>query len=171
VTDRRHGFEIIAHSTDPGGHPRTATAAWRLCWSVAGHRAGAGPQFTWTRLEREVWNPKGRDASAPGRSLRQIIPRAVCACRRRPDKLKLHTRRNTRMVAMAETLSTSAVALVAAVAGALLLSTAAAQRSPASAPGATTGDPLAQNFLAEHEIGRRFQIDPADLPSRKPGRS
>jgi glucose/arabinose dehydrogenase len=73
------------------------------------------------------------------------------------------------MVAMAETLSTSAVALAAAIAGALLLSTAAAQRSPAPAPGATTGDPLTQNFLAEHEIGRRFQFDPADLPAPKTG--
>jgi glucose/arabinose dehydrogenase len=72
------------------------------------------------------------------------------------------------MAAMAENLSTSAVALAAAVAGALLLSAAAAQRSPAPAA-ATNGNPLAQNFLAEHEIGRRFHIDPADLPAPKSG--
>jgi glucose/arabinose dehydrogenase len=70
---------------------------------------------------------------------------------------------------MAETSGTSALALAAAVAGALLLSTAVAQRPPAPAPGKTTGDPLAQNFLAEHEIGRRFHFDPADLPAPKSG--
>jgi hypothetical protein len=85
----------------------------------------------------------------------------------RPDKLKLCTRRITWMAAMAETLSTSAAAFVAAVAGALLLSAAAAQRSPA--PASEPGDPIAQNFLAEHEIGRRFHIDPADLPAPKAG--
>src|SRR5437588_11953131 len=28
---------------------------------------------------------------------------------------------------------------------------------------------LEENFLAEHEIGRRFQVSPADLPSPKTG--
>jgi glucose/arabinose dehydrogenase len=32
-----------------------------------------------------------------------------------------------------------------------------------------TFDTLAQNFAAEHEIGRRFQIDPNDLPAPKTG--
>jgi glucose/arabinose dehydrogenase len=72
------------------------------------------------------------------------------------------------MAAMAEDWTTSAVALATAVAGALLLSTALAQRSPIPAA-ATAGDPLAQNFLAEHEIGRRFHFDPADLPAPKSG--
>src|SRR5690242_15410808 len=34
------------------------------------------------------------------------------------------------------------------------------------APG---GNSLTQNFLAQHEIGRRFHIDPADLPAPKTG--
>jgi glucose/arabinose dehydrogenase len=34
------------------------------------------------------------------------------------------------------------------------------------APGVNS---LTQNFLAQHEIGRRFQIDPADLPPPKTG--
>ena len=33
--------------------------------------------------------------------------------------------------------------------------------------GSTTKDELAQNFAAEHEIGRRFHIDPNDLPAPK----
>ena len=30
-------------------------------------------------------------------------------------------------------------------------------------------DPAAQNFAIEHEIGRRFRIDPNDLPAPKSG--
>ncbi len=33
----------------------------------------------------------------------------------------------------------------------------------------TSTDELKQNFLAEHEIGRRFHVDPADLPAPKSG--
>src|SRR5438876_9201194 len=51
-----------------------------------------------------------------------------------------------------------------AVLSAVALSPAAAQKRP----GPTDAkDEPAQNFLAEHEIGRRFQIDPADLPAPK----
>src|SRR5436309_14726184 len=53
------------------------------------------------------------------------------------------------------------VALTALAAGALALSSAGADQSPAPK------DELAQNFAAEHEIGRRFQIDPANLPEPK----
>jgi glucose/arabinose dehydrogenase len=35
--------------------------------------------------------------------------------------------------------------------------------------GSTVAEDLGQNFVAEHEIGRRFQIDPADLPAPKVG--
>jgi glucose/arabinose dehydrogenase len=45
---------------------------------------------------------------------------------------------------------------------------AAAADAPAGAA-ATATDELAQNFLAQHEIGRRFHIDPADLPAPKAG--
>src|SRR5438067_192729 len=34
---------------------------------------------------------------------------------------------------------------------------------------APSGNSLTQNFLAQHEIGRRFHIDPADLPAPKTG--
>jgi len=44
----------------------------------------------------------------------------------------------------------------------------AASASAAGVP-AAAGDEFAQNFLAEHEIGRRFHIDPADLPAPKVG--
>ena len=46
---------------------------------------------------------------------------------------------------------------------------AAAQRKSAPGQGSEAKDELALNFLAEHEIGRRFQIDPADLPAPKTG--
>src|SRR5215510_10976587 len=36
---------------------------------------------------------------------------------------------------------------------------------PTAAP--PTPDALKENFLAEHEIGRRFSIDPAQLPAPK----
>jgi glucose/arabinose dehydrogenase len=36
-------------------------------------------------------------------------------------------------------------------------------------PAASSDDALAKNFQAEHEIGRRFRFDPADLPSPKTG--
>jgi glucose/arabinose dehydrogenase len=39
----------------------------------------------------------------------------------------------------------------------------------ASAPEPTPAELLTQNFQAEHEIGRRFHIDPADLPAPKTG--
>jgi glucose/arabinose dehydrogenase len=53
------------------------------------------------------------------------------------------------------------IALAALAAGALALSSAGAQQAPAPK------EDLAQNFAAEHEIGRRFQIDPANLPEPK----
>ena len=46
---------------------------------------------------------------------------------------------------------------------------AAAQQKAASGQGSDAKDELAQNFLAEHEIARRFHIDPADLPPPKTG--
>jgi len=51
------------------------------------------------------------------------------------------------------------VALAALAAGAFALSAAAAEQTPAPK------DELAQNFAAEHEIGRRFQFDAANLPA------
>src|SRR5690348_14723569 len=50
-------------------------------------------------------------------------------------------------------------ALAVLAAGAFALSAAAAEQPPK--------EDLAQNFAAEHEIGRRFQIDPGNLPAPK----
>src|SRR5438128_11636404 len=55
----------------------------------------------------------------------------------------------------------SFIALAVLAAGAFTLSAAAADQAPAPK------DELAQNFAAEHEIGRRFQIDAANLPAPK----
>ena len=57
-------------------------------------------------------------------------------------------------------------ALIAAVFG-YLSADARQNNARGQAPGAK--DSLAQNFLAQHEIGRRFHIDPADLPPPKTG--
>jgi len=61
------------------------------------------------------------------------------------------------------------IALVVVIGAAIALSPAAAQRKPASGQGPEATDEPALNFLAEHEIGRRFHIDPAALPAPKTG--
>jgi len=63
----------------------------------------------------------------------------------------------------------SSIALAACAAGLLALSPTAAQQSAATAQGLDTKDELAQNFAAEHEIGRRYHFDPNDLPPPKTG--
>jgi glucose/arabinose dehydrogenase len=54
-------------------------------------------------------------------------------------------------------------AQVALAAGVLAVLSAGADQPPAPK------DELSQSFLAEHEIGRRFRFDPADLPAPKTG--
>src|SRR4051812_36616075 len=71
--------------------------------------------------------------------------------------------------AMATQLGIFVVALIALMASPLSLSLAAAQGKDGAGQGPAATDVLAQNFLAEHEIGRRFHIDPADLPPPKSG--
>src|SRR5271170_4277623 len=68
---------------------------------------------------------------------------------------------------MARTSSWSAIVLAALLAGALMMSYA--ERSAKSAAEPPPADLLAQGFQAEHEIGRRFHFDPADLPAPKTG--
>jgi glucose/arabinose dehydrogenase len=63
----------------------------------------------------------------------------------------------------------SSIALAACTAGLLTLSPATAQQSAATAKGSDTKDELAQNFAAEHEIGRRYHFEPNDLPPPKTG--
>jgi glucose/arabinose dehydrogenase len=60
---------------------------------------------------------------------------------------------------------TSAVAAILALSVAWGSASAAAQSSAAPDPDSV----LKQNFAAEHEIGRRYHIDPADLPEPKTG--
>jgi hypothetical protein len=55
-----------------------------------------------------------------------------------------------------------------------LTQVAAQRRDPTreaspEAAAATTDEALRRNFVAEHEIGRRFRIDPSDLPAPKTG--
>src|SRR6266478_9691071 len=70
---------------------------------------------------------------------------------------------------MAKNSGISLSALAICAAAVLPLLSAAAQQKPASGQGSDAKDELAQNFIAEHEIGRRFHIDPADLPAPKTG--
>jgi glucose/arabinose dehydrogenase len=70
---------------------------------------------------------------------------------------------------MAKNSYISLIALGAVVAAGLALLPAAAQQKATPGQGAEAKDELAQNFLAEHEIGRRFHIDPSDLPAPKTG--
>ena len=51
----------------------------------------------------------------------------------------------------------------------VLVVSGVAQRTAESAPDGNTAEMLAQNFKAEHEIGRRYHIDPAELPPPKTG--
>ena len=60
---------------------------------------------------------------------------------------------------------TSAVAVIFALTVALGPASATAQPSAAPEPDSE----LKRNFAAEHEIGRRFHFDPADLPAPKTG--
>jgi glucose/arabinose dehydrogenase len=88
-----------------------------------------------------------------------------------------HTKRRLRLVRrtimnvrqqwtenMTKPSATRFIGLAALIAVAFALSSAGAQQNHAPA---TVSDELAQNFQAEHEIGRRFRVDPSDLPAPK----
>jgi glucose/arabinose dehydrogenase len=79
---------------------------------------------------------------------------------------------------MAKSASITALAIAAVIAAAIGVSVASAQRARGDAAaaaqhtplgGGQTTNPAAQNFLAEHEIGRRFHFDPNNLPPPKSG--
>ena len=70
---------------------------------------------------------------------------------------------------MPKNLGKSLIVTAALMAGMLALSPASAQKTSAPDPASNAKDELAQSFLAEHEIGRRFHIDPNDLPAPKTG--
>jgi glucose/arabinose dehydrogenase len=61
------------------------------------------------------------------------------------------------------------VVLAAATAIGILVVSGVAQRTAEAAPDGNTAEMLAQNFKAEHEIGRQYRIDPAELPPPKTG--
>src|SRR2546421_6698952 len=63
----------------------------------------------------------------------------------------------------------SLIALIASAATMLALSSVAAEQPAASGQGSVMKAERAQNSRAEHEIGRRFHIDPNDLPAPKTG--
>jgi glucose/arabinose dehydrogenase len=61
------------------------------------------------------------------------------------------------------------ILLAALLAGGLIAVPAVAQRPTQPASDANSAEMLTQNFKAEHEIGRRYRIDPAELPAPKTG--
>jgi glucose/arabinose dehydrogenase len=61
------------------------------------------------------------------------------------------------------------VLLVTLILGSLAFSHADAQQKQTPAPAADAANDPAGNFLIQHEIGRRFHIDPANLPAPKTG--
>ena len=63
----------------------------------------------------------------------------------------------------------SSIALAASAAVVLALSSVSAQQPAPPGQGSATKEELAQNFQAEHEIGRRYHFDPNDLPPPKTG--
>jgi glucose/arabinose dehydrogenase len=61
------------------------------------------------------------------------------------------------------------VVLAVALAAGLVAVTGLGQWTAQSATDANSPEMLAQNFQAEHEIGRRYQFNPAELPLPKTG--
>jgi glucose/arabinose dehydrogenase len=59
--------------------------------------------------------------------------------------------------------------LAAVMAVGILVMSGVAQRVAQSAPDTNTAEMLAQNFKAEHEIGKQYRINPAELPPPKTG--
>ena len=70
---------------------------------------------------------------------------------------------------MTRCLGISFITLVTLISGAVVLSLASAQQKNPDGQTASAQDRLTQNFLAQNEIGRRFRVDPADLPPPKTG--
>ena len=59
--------------------------------------------------------------------------------------------------------------LAASLVTGMVLVLGVGQRTAESAPEDNTAEMLAQNFKTEHEIGRQYRIDPAELPPPKTG--
>src|SRR3954453_12752712 len=82
----------------------------------------------------------------------------------RPKPLFRH-----REEAMTRKASPLLIGIAAAIAATVALPLIAAEPKPGSAPDKASADPPAQNFAIEHEVGRRFRIDPNELPAPKTG--
>src|SRR5262249_32613307 len=65
--------------------------------------------------------------------------------------------------------SRALLALGVLIAGNLVCASARAQQSETRGQAPSPQDDPAQNFMVQQEIGRRFHIDPADLPAPKIG--
>jgi glucose/arabinose dehydrogenase len=63
----------------------------------------------------------------------------------------------------------SFIMLATLISCAVVLPAANAQQNGTRGEASSNSGNLTQNFLAQHEIGRRFQIDPGDLPAPKAG--
>jgi glucose/arabinose dehydrogenase len=72
-----------------------------------------------------------------------------------------------RSTTMTRRLGISFIALVTLISGTVVFSVANAQQKNTQGQTTSTQDDLTQNFLAQHEIGRRFHISPDDLPAPK----
>ena len=70
---------------------------------------------------------------------------------------------------MTRCLGISFITLVTLISGIVAFSLANAQQKNPDKQTASAQDSLTQNFLAQNEIGRRFRVDPADLPPPKTG--
>ena len=70
---------------------------------------------------------------------------------------------------MAKNSGRSLIGVAACAAAGLMLSAAFAQQMAAPGQESDAKDELAQNFQAEHQIGRRYHFDPNDLPPPKTG--
>src|SRR5262249_48776272 len=67
------------------------------------------------------------------------------------------------------TRSRAVVAFCVLIAASLVCAAVRAQQSDAQGQAPSPQDDLAQNFTRQQEIGRRFHIDPAELPAPKNG--
>src|ERR1700688_4104066 len=83
-----------------------------------------------------------------------ISTRVVTAMQRRTAAMKRHW-------------VYSLMVLAPLIAGSLALPFAAAQQSEMRAQTTNAQNDLRQNFLIQHQIGQRFQIEPSDLPAPK----
>ena len=122
---------------------------------------------TLSNLRRPWLKPGGRTAACVGgvswrnASIRATVPTTRSVEEPWDSIHAINTPFTEGIVSMTPRFFALTVALLSAIAVGLIFTSVAAQRSPAPEPESE----LARNFAAEHEIGRRFQSDPADLPA------